>query len=94
MVRTFIVDGAAATLIGVYLDEGSKHFRVTGNVIDTRSKWLNVNTAGKMYRRRISTDNLATGNWHNSPRTGGRWLAPARVVIDKAGPRPASEVAP
>jgi hypothetical protein len=96
--------------IGVYLDEGSKHFRVTGNVIDTRGKWLNVNTAGKMYRRRISTDNVATGNWHNSPRTGGRWLAEsgnvaegnmlvptrdwpaqARAVIDKAGPRPASE---
>ena len=96
--------------IGVYLDEGSKHFRVNGNVIDTRGKWLNVNTAGKMYRRRISTDNVATGNWHNSPRTGGRWLAEsgniaegnmlvptrdwpaqARAVIDKAGPRPASE---
>jgi hypothetical protein len=61
--------------IGVYLDEGSKHFRVSGNVIDTRGKWLNINTAGKMYRRGISTDNLATGNWHNSPRTGGRWLA-------------------
>lgn len=99
--------------IGVYLDEGSKHFRVTGNVIDTRGKWLNVNTAGKMYRRRISTDNVATGNWHNSPRTGGRWLAEsgniaegnvliptrdwpaqARAVIDKAGPRPVSEVTP
>jgi len=61
--------------IGVYLDEGSKHLRVSGNVIDTQGKWLNVNTAGKMYRRRISTDNLATGNWHSSPRTGGRWLA-------------------
>ncbi|HWU12855.1 MAG TPA: right-handed parallel beta-helix repeat-containing protein, partial [Caulobacter sp.] len=61
--------------IGVYLDEGSKHFRVIGNVIDTQGKWLNINTAGKMYRRRISTDNVATGNWHSSPRTGGRWLA-------------------
>jgi hypothetical protein len=98
--------------IGVYLDEGSKHFRVTGNVIDTQGKWLNVNTAGKMYRRRISTDNVATGNWHSSPRTGGRWLAEignvaennvlvptrdwpaeARIVIDKAGPRPETETA-
>lgn len=60
--------------IGVYLDEGSKHFTVTGNVIDTQGKWLNINTAGKMYQRRISTDNTATGNWHNSMRTGGRWL--------------------
>ncbi|WP_416464987.1 right-handed parallel beta-helix repeat-containing protein [Sphingomonas sp. VDB2] len=60
--------------IGLYLDEGSKHFRVTGNVIETRGKWLNINTAGKMYKRRISTDNVATGNWHNSNSTGGRWL--------------------
>ncbi|MDR6531122.1 hypothetical protein J2800_001864 [Caulobacter rhizosphaerae] len=98
--------------IGVYLDEGSKHFRVTGNVVDTQGKWLNINTAGKMYRRRISTDNVATGNWHSSPRTGGRWLAEignvaennvlvptrdwpaeARIVIDKAGPRPETETA-
>lgn len=60
--------------IGIYLDEGSKHFRVTGNVVETRGKWLNINTAGKMYRRRISTDNVATGNWHISNSTGGRWL--------------------
>lgn len=60
--------------IGLYLDEGSKHFRVTGNVIETRGKWLNINTAGKMYKRRISTDNVATGNWHISSSTGGRWL--------------------
>ena len=60
--------------IAIYLDEGSKHFRVTGNVVETRGKWLNINTAGKMFRRRISTDNLATGNWHNSDATGGRWL--------------------
>jgi hypothetical protein len=61
--------------IAIYLDEGSKHFQVTGNVVDTQGKWLNINTAGKMFRRRISTDNAATGNWRNSLRTGGRWLA-------------------
>ena len=60
--------------IGIYLDEGSKHFTVTGNVIETRGKWLNINTAGGMYRERISTDNTASGNWHTSQRTGGRWL--------------------
>ena len=60
--------------IAIYLDEGSKHFEVTGNVVDTQGKWLNINTAGRMFRRRISTDNLASGNWHNSMRTGGRWL--------------------
>jgi hypothetical protein len=60
--------------IGIYLDEGSKHFRVDGNVIETGGKWLNVNTAGRMFDRGISTDNVATGNWHNSPVTGGRWI--------------------
>ncbi|MFT4954058.1 MAG: hypothetical protein ACI8U3_000426 [Brevundimonas sp.] len=60
--------------IGIYLDEGSKHFTVTGNVIETRGKWLNINTAGRMYRERISTDNTASGNWHTSLSTGGRWL--------------------
>ena len=60
--------------IGIYLDEGSKHFVVTANVIETRGKWLNINTAGRMYRERISTDNTAFGNWHTSLRTGGRWL--------------------
>ncbi|KQN01470.1 pectate lyase [Sphingobium sp. Leaf26] len=60
--------------IAIYLDEGSKHFRVTGNVVETRGKWLNINTAGKMFKRRISTDNVATGNWHISNSTGGRWL--------------------
>jgi hypothetical protein len=60
--------------IGIYLDEGSKHIAVTGNVVETRGKWLNINTAGSMYRERISTDNTASGNWHTSRRTGGRWL--------------------
>lgn len=60
--------------IAIYLDEGSKHFTVTGNVVETGGKWLNINTAGKMYARKISTDNRAVGNWHNSMSTGGRWL--------------------
>lgn len=60
--------------VAIYLDEGSKHIIVTENVVQTRGKWLNINTAGKMYRERISTDNTAFGNWHTSLRTGGRWL--------------------
>jgi len=60
--------------IAIYLDEGSKHFRVTGNVVETGGKWLNINTAGAMYKRRISTDNVASGNWHTVNTTGGRWL--------------------
>jgi hypothetical protein len=32
--------------------------------------------AARSFRRSGSaTDNTATGNWHNSLRTGGRWLA-------------------
>lgn len=61
--------------IAIYLDEGSKHFAVTGNVVETGGKWLNINTAGAMFKRRISTDNTATGNWHTVNSTGGRWLA-------------------
>jgi len=61
--------------IAIYLDEGSKHFTITGNVVETSSgTWLNINTAGKMYDQGISTDNRAVGNWHNSMKTGGRWL--------------------
>lgn len=60
--------------IAIYLDEGSKHFNITGNVVETGGKWLNINTAGAMYRRRISTDNVASGNWHTVNTTGGRWL--------------------
>ncbi|RJX69231.1 right-handed parallel beta-helix repeat-containing protein [Tsuneonella suprasediminis] len=60
--------------IAIYLDEGSKHFTVTENVVDTDGVWLNINTAGKMYDQGISTDNRALGNWRNSLKTGGRWL--------------------
>ncbi|QSB45215.1 right-handed parallel beta-helix repeat-containing protein [Tsuneonella flava] len=66
----FDIDGK----IAIYLDEGSKHFTVTENVVDTDGVWLNINTAGKMYDQGISTDNRALGNWHNSLKTGGRWL--------------------
>ncbi|GGD57568.1 right-handed parallel beta-helix repeat-containing protein [Croceicoccus mobilis] len=69
--------------IAIYLDEGSKHFTVSENVVETDGVWLNVNTAGKMYDQGISTDNRAMGNWHNSLKTGGRWLP--RVGNDARG---------
>ena len=85
--------------IGIYLDEGSKHFTITGNVVETGGKWLNINTAGKMYRRLISTDNKATGNWHTSMTTGGRWLDEIgnvkrdnRLVPDRDWPEEARRV--
>ncbi len=85
--------------IGIYLDEGSKHVTVTGNVVETGGKWLNINTAGDMFRRRISTDNRATGNWHTSNTTGGRWLpeigndARGNILVpDRAWPEAAALV--
>ena len=63
--------------IALYLDEGSKFITVRNNVIDDAGTWLNINAvtpAVKMWLR-ISTDNLATGNWHNGGEVGGWWTA-------------------
>ncbi|TWB29679.1 right-handed parallel beta-helix repeat-containing protein [Nitrospirillum bahiense] len=62
-----------ADRIGIYLDEGSKHLRVEGNVVETNGYWLNANTVGKNFAWGVTADNAATGNWHNSSRVGGRW---------------------
>ncbi|MBB5705743.1 right-handed parallel beta-helix repeat-containing protein [Sphingopyxis panaciterrulae] len=61
--------------IALYLDEGSKYITVRNNVVDDAGKWLNINAvtpAVKMWLR-VSTDNLATGNWHNGGEVGGWW---------------------
>ena len=63
--------------IALYLDEGSKFITVRDNVVDDAGTWLNINAvtpAVKMWLR-ISTDNLATGNWHNGGEVGGWWTA-------------------
>lgn len=63
--------------IALYLDEGSKHITVRDNVVADAGKWLNINAvtpAAKMWLR-VSTDNLATGNWHNGGEVGGLWTA-------------------
>src|SRR3546814_1845847 len=63
--------------IALYLDEGSKYITVRNNVVDDAGKWLNINAvtpAVKMWLR-VSTDNLATGNWHNGGEVGGWWTA-------------------
>src|SRR3546814_10498993 len=47
------------------------------NVVDEAGTWLNINAvtpAVKMWLR-VSTDNLATGNWHNGGKVGGWWTA-------------------
>ena len=60
--------------IALYLDEGSRFLTVRRNVVqDPRGEWLNINTVHGAYPLRISPDNTATGNWHDSSRTGGLW---------------------
>lgn len=60
--------------IALYLDEGSRYITVRRNVVDDPDgEWLNVNTVHSVYPMRISPDNTAVSNWHNSSRTGGMW---------------------
>ena len=59
--------------IGLYLDEGSQDVTLRGNVVDGNGKWLNDNTISPAFPMRITIDNRAVGNWHNSAFVGGRW---------------------
>ena len=62
--------------IALYLDEGSKHISLTGNVVEDAGTWLNINAvtpAARMWLR-VSTDNLAAGNWHKGGKVGGLWI--------------------
>lgn len=60
--------------IALYLDEGSRGITVRKNVVnDPRSEWLNINTVHAAYPIRISPDNTAIDNWHNSANVGGMW---------------------
>lgn len=61
--------------IALYLDEGSRYVTVRDNVVDGAGKWLNVNTVHNSLPNRISPDNTASGNWHNTETTGGIWDA-------------------
>jgi hypothetical protein len=85
--------------IGIYLDEGSKQVSVTNNVVETRGRWLNANTVGDQYKRGITTGNTASGNFHDSNRIGGRWIAESgnsilndKLIADKAWPAEAQKV--
>jgi len=61
-------------LIGLYLDEGSRYVTVRRNVVqDPKAEWLNINTVHNAYPLRISPDNTATDNWHDSDKVGGLW---------------------
>lgn len=60
--------------IALYLDEGSRYITVRRNVVrDSGSEWLNINTVHRAYPLRISPDNTAIDNWHDSSKTGGLW---------------------
>jgi hypothetical protein len=62
------------TLIALYLDEGSRYITVRKNVVqDPGGEWLNINTVHNAYPLRISPDNTAIDNWHDSEKTGGLW---------------------
>jgi hypothetical protein len=87
--------------IGLYLDEGSKFITLRDNVVEDAGTWLNINAVTPAVRMwlRISTDNVATGNWHNGGKVGGQWTAylnnrieDDRPVAGKAWPAEAVEV--
>ncbi len=60
--------------IALYLDEGSRYIMVRRNVVqDPTGEWLNINTVHRAWPLRISPDNTATGNWHDSSKIGGLW---------------------
>ena len=60
--------------IGLYLDEGSRYITVRRNVVEDKDgEWLNINTVKAAYPLRVSADNTAIDNWHDSSRTGGMW---------------------
>ncbi len=60
--------------IGLYLDEGSRYITVRKNVVqDPQAEWLNINTVHAAYPIRVSPDNTAIDNWHDSSKIGGMW---------------------
>jgi hypothetical protein len=67
--------------IGLYVDEGSKHIRLVNNVVESQGFWLFANTVGKLYALRITSDNRAVGNWHNSDKVAQRWIAASDCLI-------------
>lgn len=61
-------------MIVLYLDEGSRYITVRRNVVACKEcEWLNINTVHAAYPLRISPDNTAIDNWHQSTKVGGLW---------------------
>ncbi len=60
--------------IALYLDEGSRYITVRKNVVqDPGGEWLNINTVHHAWPLRISPNNTAIDNWHDSSKKGGLW---------------------
>jgi len=57
--------------IGIYLDEGAKGITVHHNVVDGAGRWLNANTMGMQAPFRMTYNNEAFHNWHNTNTTFG-----------------------
>lgn len=87
-------------MIGLYLDEGSRYIMVRKNVVqDPGGEWLNVNTVHSAMPLRISPDNTADDNWHDSNKVGGLWtnyqnnlILNDHLVTDGKWPAEAQEV--
>jgi len=87
-------------LIALYLDEGSRYITVRKNVVqDPGGEWLNINTVHNAYPLRISPDNTAIDNWHDSDHIGGLWtnyqndlILDDHLIIDGNWPAEAKEV--
>jgi hypothetical protein len=86
--------------IALYLDEGSRYITVRKNVVDDpNGTWLNINTAHGAFPLRITTDNTASGNWHNGTKIGGMWtnyqndlILDDHLVSGTAWPQEAQEI--
>jgi hypothetical protein len=86
--------------IALYLDEGSRYITVRRNVVeDPAGEWLNINTVHAAYPMRVSPDNAAVGNWHDSTKTGGLWtnyqndlILDDHLVLNNAWPVDAQQV--
>jgi hypothetical protein len=88
------------SMIGIYLDEGSRYLTVRRNVVqDSGGEWLNINTMHAAYPIRISPDNTAVDNWHDGTKVGGMWtnyqndlILDDHLVRDNTWPAEAQEI--
>ncbi len=85
--------------IGLYLDEGSRHITLRNNVVKGAGDWLFINAINDHFPKRITRDNLATGNWHDTDQTWGQWtvyqnnlIQDDHTISDDVWPQAAIEV--